>query len=77
MMSELDINYEQFKSLSNAAKLDVLYVNQKRMIDLYEHQVALTASMKRRQGLQWWSLGAITTAITWMFIELWKHVQKV
>ena len=60
----LELTDEQFKKLPTSQKLDVLYMN-----------VRAISSIKRLQRMQWISIGAITSAMAWMFLELWNHIK--
>jgi hypothetical protein len=57
----LELTDTQFKRLPVTQKLDVLYMN-----------VRTIAGIKRKQNMQWLSLGALGSAIGWLFLELWK-----
>jgi hypothetical protein len=57
----LELTDSQFKRLPVSQKLDVLYIN-----------VRSIAGIKRKQSMQWLSLGAISSALAWLFLEFWK-----
>jgi hypothetical protein len=56
----LELSDEQFRKLPVTQKLDVLYMN-----------VRAISSIKRVQKMQWLSLGGISTAVGWIFLQLW------
>ena len=71
MNTSLDITDEQFAKLGTSQKLDVLYVNQKRTLTLLEGLNGL----RRYQKIQWWSIGALASAMSWLFIEFLNYIK--
>lgn len=63
MTDYLELSDEQFKRLPVSQKLDVLYVN-----------VRDIAGIKRTQKIQWVGIGALASAVGWLFTELWRYV---
>ena len=57
----LELSDDQFRKLPVSQKLDVLYMN-----------VRAIAKIKRIQKMQWAGLGAVGSALAWMFLQLWE-----
>jgi hypothetical protein len=84
MEINLDISDNQYVKLPTTQKVDLIYFNQKRILErqqqyikISEQQLTMFQKIKRMQRMQWLGLTGIASFSLWIFFKLWNHVTYI